>query len=248
MGRKASLALASLTLAATGWQIAAIILDSSRFPGVPTVVLALAGLVLNLQFWEQLMATLALSLVGLGAGLGIALLLGISIGVNRFVDLSSRGTVNFLRSLPAVVILPLLVAGAGASVFTAITVTAIVVALKLVIFVIRAVQDIDPVRRELSHLLNLPRRLALTNVFLPSMLVLLGTGVRLSVQRAYGAVVVAGLVIGTPGLGAMLRLAQINAQPDRVIALAFVMALVGLAMFYAFSRLEEWMAPWLLER
>lgn len=246
--RKLGLAGASIGLAAAGWQSAALLIASPRFPALPAVVAALGGLGVTTRFWEQLLSTIALSLAGLGAGLVIALALGVPIGFNRFVDLSSRGTVNFLRSLPAVVILPLLVAGAGASVLTALMVTAIVVAFKLVIFVVRAVQDVDPVRHEITYLLRLSRFQALLSVFVPSMLIMLGTGVRLSIQRAYGAVVLSGLVIGTPGLGAMLRLAQINAESDSVIALALVMALVGLLFFYAFSYLEGKLAPWLLER
>lgn len=221
---------------------------SSRFPSISRVVNRLYEFVGELRFWEQLGATLGLAIGGLALGVIAALLVGVPLGVNRFVDQSSRGTVNFLRSLPAVVILPLLVAGAGASVFTALAVTTIVVALKLVVFVNRGVQDIDPVRTELGQVLQLGRTKTLQVILLPAMLIFLATGVRLSVQRAYGAVVVSGLVIGTPGLGAMLRLAQINADSAGVFALALVMALVGLGLFYSFTSIEQRISPWLSER
>jgi ABC-type nitrate/sulfonate/bicarbonate transport system permease component len=238
----------SLALAVLIWQIAVTFVSSSRFPSISQVVNRLYEFTGDSRFWEQLGATLGLSLGGLALGVFSALLIGVPLGVNRFVDQSSRGTVNFLRSLPAVVILPLLVAGAGASVFTALAVTTIVVALKLVLFVIRGVQDIDPVRTELGQVLQFGRVQALQVILLPAILIFLATGIRLSIQRAYGAVVVSGLVIGTPGLGAMLRLAQINADSAGVFALALVMALVGLGLFYSFASLEQRISPWLSER
>lgn len=227
------------------WVVLGELFGSSSFPHPFAVLGRFPVYLTDLEFWSQTVTTLILTVAGLGLGAALALIFGVALARSKFVELSSLGTVYFLRSIPAIVLLPLFVASLGASSVVTILLTALVVFLKLVVFVNQGVRDIDPVRFELTKLMRLRRRDALTLVVLPSILVLLGTGIRLSAQRAYGAVIAAGLLIGTPGLGSSLRLAQINNDVEGVFALALTVALVGVGIFYALLLVERRVAPWL---
>lgn len=235
----------SILIGLIAWALLGEFLASSSFPRPLAVLGRFPGYLTDWAFWSQTATTLALTVAGLSLGVVLAVLFGVALARSRFVELSSLGTLYFFRSIPAVVLLPLFVASLGASYIVTILLTAIVVFLKLVIFVNQGVKDIDPVRLELIKLMSLQRGDSLTLVIVPSILVLLGTGIRLSAQRAYGAVIAAGLLIGTPGLGSSLRLAQINNDVEGVFALALTVALVGLGIFYALLLAERKGAPWL---
>jgi ABC-type nitrate/sulfonate/bicarbonate transport system permease component len=236
--------LATASLAFLLWELAALIVRGAGFPHFWSVAGEIYRLTTTKAFWVDFTATIWISSLGLVIGSLIALILGFAMGLNRNVEISSRGTLNFIRVVPSVVLLPLLIASIGASPRTAVILSAFVVAFTFIPYVIRGVADTDKQLVESASLIRLPRFAQFFYLYLPSTVSFLGTGIRLSASRAFGTVVVAGIVAGTPGLGARLYLAQANSDINRVFAYVFIMGITGVLIYALFSQIESRLVKW----
>jgi ABC-type nitrate/sulfonate/bicarbonate transport system permease component len=236
----ASIALASLGL----WESAAWLVRSGSFPHSWSVLEDTFQLLNTLSFWTDFLSTMGIAIAGFVLGSLIALFLGIVIGLNQFVEKSTRGSINFLRVIPSIVLLPLLIASIGSSPRTAVILTAFVVTFTFITYVVRGIMDTESQHVETIRLMKLSKLHQIIYLYLPSTLSLLGTGIRLSASRAFGTVVAAGIVAGTPGLGSKLYLAQTNANIERVFSYAVVMGVTGVFLYSVFSLLESRLFRW----
>jgi ABC-type nitrate/sulfonate/bicarbonate transport system permease component len=140
--------------------------------------------------------------------------------------------------------LPLLIASIGSSSRTAVILASIVVTFKLVTFVIRGIQQTDPRLIDLAKIMNLPVRDQVGLMYLPSAVAIAGTGLRLSASRAFGTIIAAGLVAGTPGLGLDLLMAESAANYPRMFSYVIVMGFAGSAIYSIFTKLERKLVHW----
>jgi NitT/TauT family transport system permease protein len=226
------------------WEIASALANASNFPHSWSVISDLIPLVFTAFFWNSLSVTLAISVVGFVLGSFIALLIGISIALWASGEKVTRGTLNFFRSIPSVVFLPLLIASIGASTKTSVILTTLVVTLMSITYVIRGIQDTDPLLKESSHLVGLGIQDRIRFLYLPSMISILGTGMRLSASRAFGTVVAAGIITGSPGLGSAMGAAAASTNYPRVFSYVLVMGIVGTFIYSGFSFLENRLFRW----
>ena len=196
------------------------------------------------QFWVAVAETLGLSLSGLALGLVFSLVVGAFIGSSEPLDLSTRGVLNFSRSIPAIILLPLFMATIGSFGSMVVAIVTTVVFFKLVVFVIRGVRDTEKQHSDAGRVLGFDRFENLLFVSLPSASILVLTGLRLSASRAYGTVVLAGVIAGTPGIGYQIALARLTADSSVMLAYALVAGIIGVVMFYGFSAVEKMAIRW----
>jgi ABC-type nitrate/sulfonate/bicarbonate transport system permease component len=226
------------------WEIAALLAQTRSFPHLWNVISDLFTLIPSEVFWADLGITLWLSICGLFLGSVVAIVLGLFIGLNRHGAISSTGVLNFLRSVPSVVFLPLLVASIGSSARTAVILTMMVVSFKLVIYVIRGVKDTEPLLLESANAMGIPALSKVLLIYLPSAIPIFGTGIRLSASRAFGTVIAAGIVGGTPGLGSKLYLAEAAGNYPRTFSYVLIMGIMGVGIYSLFSMIERKFFVW----
>lgn len=240
LSKTSAIAVVSFAL----WESAALVVRGAGFPHSWDVAMEFTRLSTVISFWSDLASTLWITFLGFSIGTALALSIGIVVGLNKNLEISSRGTLNFLRVIPSVVLLPLLIASIGASLRTAVILVAYVVAATFVTYVIRGMADTDLQLIESSNLMRLPRSTKIVLLYLPSTVALLGTGMRLCASRAFGTVVTAGIVAGTPGLGARLHMAQTNSEIEQVFAYVIVMGLTGVVIYNVFTLIEKRLVKW----
>ena len=226
------------------WESAAAIVNSRSFPHITEVLFDLVELLKTFEFWKSLIVTFNLTLIGFAIGAVFAFALGLATALNKKLDLLFSSSINFLRSVPSVVFLPLLVASIGASARTAIILTAFVVSLKLVIFVSRGVLETEKEHIEFAKLYHLSSFSTICNVYIPSLFSVVSTGFRLSASRAFGTVIASGIIIGTPGLGRDLLFAESNAEYERVFSYVIVLGIVGTLIYSTFNVIESKFIHW----
>jgi len=122
--------------------------------------------------------------------------------------------------------------------------TAAVSSFKLIVFVVRGVQDFSPTMKDMADVMSLGilKRAVLLHV--PSAAKSIMTGLRLTIARAYGAVVVVGLTTSGPGIGGELMRSKTAVNTPEVFAYALVAGLIGMAFFSAFSLLDRKLIFW----
>ncbi len=236
--------LLSLTLGIFLWEVMTLLARTRGFPHSWTVLSDLVVLLATAAFWANLAITIWLSFLGLLFGVAISLVVGLFIGLSAPGELATRGVLNFIRCIPSVVLLPLLVASIGSSSRTTVILTSFVVSFKLVLYVIRGIRETDLQLLESVKAIGMPMVSKIAFVYLPSTISIVGTGLRLSASRAFGTVIAAGIVAGTPGLGSKLFLAEAAANYPRVFSYVFVMGIAGTLIYGIFSAIEKRLFVW----
>ena len=226
------------------WEIASIAAGSKYFPHSWVVLPDFLTLITTVNFWKDLVITLWLSLVSFILGAVIATIIGITVALKHSGEISTRGVLNFLRSIPSVVFLPLLIASIGSSARTAIILSAFVVTFKLVTYIIRGIRQTEAGLLDSAEIMGLPLDKKIFLMYLPSTISIAGTGLRLSASRAFGTIIAAGIVAGTPGLGSALLMAEANANYPRVFSYVVVMGITGAAIYAGFTALERKLVVW----
>ena len=226
------------------WEAAAFTVDSRSFPHIGSVFTDLINLLQTLAFWKSLGETLLLMSIGFAIGSIVAFAIGLTIALNQGLDRLISSSLNFLRSIPSVVFLPLLVASIGASMRTAIFLTALVVSLKLVIYVSRGVLETEKEHIEFARLYRLNTISRIYSIYLPSLISVVSTGFRLTASRAFGTVIASGIIIGTPGIGKDLLYAGANAEYERVFSYVIVMGVIGTLLYSLFNVIERRFIRW----
>ena len=227
------------TLSILLWESASYFALSSHFPHIWIVVKDLFNLAFTLAFWKSLLITFLIAALGFTLGLLIAVSLGSFLALNRIFESRSRSVFNFLRSLPSVALLPLLIATWGSSLRTVLILTSFVVTCKLLLFVIRGIRDMNPALIEATEILHLPWHVKVGRVYIPSLMTILGSGAILAGDLAFVSVVFSGILAGTPGIGSAFLRAEVTGDVVRVFSYVIVMGLTGSLIYHSLLYLER---------
>jgi ABC-type nitrate/sulfonate/bicarbonate transport system permease component len=216
------------------------------FPPFSRMVSALADLAGQSSFWIATWDTVRTWAIGfaiaLVAGVGLGLLLG-SIEVLRRLTAS---TVEFLRPVPSVALIPLAVLVFGIRDISS-TVLLVVYASfwQVLVQVVYGVHDVDPVARETARSYQLGPAARLRWLVWPTALPYVMTGLRLGAAVALILAVTGELVIGGGiGLGAAIANAQSSGAVPEVYALVIVTGLLGVLVNLGARLLERRVLSW----
>lgn len=226
------------------WEVGYVITGGIGFPSFLDMISVLAALSVTAALWSALATTIVLTVGGLFLGLGVALIVGVVVGQKPFLTTSSLPTINFLRVIPSIVLMPLFLISWGNSLQMIIYLTATVSSFKLIPFVTRGVHDTLPPLRETAAVMRLSWITASMRLYIPAALPSVLTGVRLTVARAYSAVVIVGLTTTGPGIGGQLVRAKMALNTPEVFAYSMVAGIVGVSLFYLFLNLEKLIVFW----
>jgi ABC-type nitrate/sulfonate/bicarbonate transport system permease component len=214
------------------------------FPPATRIVGALGGELSDGAFWSALGDTLA----GWSLGLSLAVVLGIAAGVLIAVIPHLReataSTIEFLRPIPSVALVPLAVLLYGAQLRSTLLLVVYASFWQILVQVLYGVRDIDPVADETARCYGLGRWARIRHVLWPSTLPYLMTGLRLAAAVALILAVTAELVIGAPGLGARIAVAQTSQAVPQMYALVTVTGLLGLLVNVGTRAVERRVLAW----
>ncbi|KUP97077.1 ABC transporter permease [Thermobifida cellulosilytica] len=193
---------------------------------------------------EHLWASMRRILVGSGYGTLGGVLIGLLIGLVPAVRALLGPFISFVRTLPPLAYLSLLVIWFGINEEPKIWLL-VIASLPPV-----AVATADAVRNVAPDYLNAARSLGARSWQLPLWVVLphalpeVMTSIRIAVGVAYTSVVAAETVNGIPGIGGMIREAQRYNQTDVVILGLIVIGLSGLVIDWLLQCADRVLAPW----
>ncbi|MFE6887720.1 ABC transporter permease [Streptomyces sp. NPDC057694] len=191
---------------------------------------------------------LGVSLRRIGIGTGYAALagvpLGLLIGVLKPVAVILEPAVTFLRTLPPLAYLSLLVIWFGIDESPKIWLLVIAALPPIAAATAAAVRGVPADLVEAARALGAGPVSLLLSVRLPAALPEILTGVRIAVGIAYTSVVAAETINGVPGIGGMIRDAQRYNQTDVVIAGIIAIGVSGIVLDALFKGVERLAVPW----
>lgn len=227
------------------WQWAAIRIDSENaLPTLPAIAGALADLAQTAEFWTGIGMTLLLAMLGwLIAGV-IGVAIGMLVGMSPVAHAATRVALEFLRPIPAIVILPLVMTVLGPTAEMGVFLAVFGVALPIAAQTTAGVESVDPIMRNTARSFGLSPAEILIRVVLPGASPYIGTAMRVAAPVTLIMIVVAGLLGGAPGIGSALSVAQANGQIVVIFAYVLVLGFLGLLVQWATVRGERVLLHW----
>ncbi len=177
-------------------------------------------------------------LLGLVAGVGLGVVLGLSRRAAQMGYLS----VEVLRPVPSVALIPLAMLVFGFGFRMEISVVAFATFWPLLLLTQAAVRQVEPRLLEVARALNLNPLDRTLKIVLPSVLPRLFVALRLGVAIALVVAVTVEIAANPSGMGYALMIAQQSLQPELMLAWLFWIGLVGYGINAAALGLQRYAA------
>ncbi|GHH87685.1 ABC transporter permease [Streptomyces capitiformicae] len=214
------------------------------FPPVSRVAAALAAELADDAFWTALGDTLTGWALGLLIAVTAGILAGVVIAVVPYLREATASTIEFLRPIPSVALIPLAVLLFGTELQSVLLLVVYASFWQILIQTLYGVQDVDPVAEETARSYGLGPWARVRHVLWPTALPYVMTGVRLAAAVALILAVTAELVIGAPGLGARIAVAQTSQAVPEMYALVVVTGVLGLLINLGARTVERRALAW----
>lgn len=230
------------------WQLlsATGVLPGDSFPSMTAVLSAVVKDLSHSDGWRSIGNTLAGWGIGFAIGAAAAIVVGLAIGLNRPAFRSTILVIEFMKTIPVIAILPIVVLQFGGTLKMEYTVVAFGVFWPLVIQVVYGVRSMDPLVRDTAEVLRVTGLRRFSSVVLPSAAPFIATGLRIAAAVALILAVIAELIGGAAGLGRDILVAEDSGQSalPLVYALIVITGLTGVVIAVVFTLLERRSLRW----
>ncbi|MDH6454221.1 MULTISPECIES: ABC transporter permease [unclassified Streptomyces] len=214
------------------------------FPPTSRIARAFADELSDDTFWTALGDTLTGWALGLAIAATAGIVIGVVLSVVPHLREATASTIEFLRPIPSVALIPLAVLLYGSELRSVLLLVVYASFWQVLIQTLYGVQDVDPVADETARSYGLGTWARVRHVLWPTALPYVMTGVRLAAAVALILAITGELVIGAPGLGARIAVAQNSQAVPEMYALIVVTGLLGLLINVGARTLERRALAW----
>jgi ABC-type nitrate/sulfonate/bicarbonate transport system permease component len=208
------------------WARAVLLQSDSLAP--PSAIAA--ALVEAFQDGSMLIATrdtLISAFAGLSIGAAVGLACGIALGIFPIFDRLMEVTIEAIRPIPSIALLPIALIALGFGYRMEITIVAFACVWPILILTRAAVGGIEPRLIEVSRALRLSPADRVRKIIIPAALPRIFLAFRLAAGIALIVAVTVEIAINPIGLGAAIMTAQQALRPDLMLAYLFWIGLIG---------------------
>ena len=184
------------------------LIPETSIPPASAAIGELAAELAEATLWKEVGNTLKGWAIGLALAVALGVPAGILIGSSRWAYRALRVPIEFLRPIPSVALIPLAVLVYGTGLESKVFLATFASLWPMLIQTIYGVQDVDPVATDTARAFGLGRAARLWRVTVPSAVPYIATGIRISSSVALILCVTAELVIGSAGLGRLIKAAS----------------------------------------
>lgn len=197
------------------------------------IMIALFGALADFSILVATRDTLFSAFAGLAIGTAIGLALGIAFGISDTLNRLMEVTVESIRPIPSIALLPIALIALGFGYRMEIVIVAFACVWPILILSRAAVRSIEPRLIEVARALRLPRLQQVWKIIIPAALPRIFVAFRLAAGIALIVAVTVEIAINPLGLGAGIMLAQQALRPDLMLAYLVWIGAIG----YALNRL-----------
>ena len=245
-------ARASILWAAAGaatilvvWEILSLFVTPVYVASPASTAKALAGLAWGSTLWIQLLITLKRLVIGLAVGSALGLVLGVFAGLAARLR-SFFEPVRWLgMTIPVVIIAGLSMLWFGLGDFTMAFIVALIVIPTVYINTVAGVQTVDLRLVEMGRVYRFPRRLLLSEVYVPGIASPVIAGLTLAAGIAVRAIILAEVLGSLSGIGHAFTRAWVNLDTPQMFAWVIaILALMALIEFGVLRPLRRRVMRW----
>jgi ABC-type nitrate/sulfonate/bicarbonate transport system permease component len=246
LSRRPLLGLAGVVTFLLVWELTSRtgLIDPTYFPPAVEVLRTLGTNAALTGFWVAVGETVRSWALGLIVAFLLAAPLGVLIGLSPFLRRATRSTVEFLRPIPSVGLIPLAQLLLAVPLQQSLLLIVYGAFWQIFVQVLYGVADVDPVAMDTARSFRFTWWQRIRDVVFPTMLPYLLTGVRLAAAVALILALTAELVIGTPGLGNQIALARDAGLYASTYALVLATGLLGVVINVGIRTVERRLLSW----
>lgn len=198
----------------------------------------------NYFLWEHLIASLQRIAIGVGGAIVVGVPVGLVMSTVRPIGLIVEPYLHFLRSLPPLGYIGLLIVWFGIGDTSKVWLLFLAAFPPIAMSTISGVRGVreDQVNAVLS--LGASRRQSVTTVMLPATLPEVMTGIRVATGFAWTTVVAAELNNGIPGIGGLAYLSGTELNTPLTVACIVVIGIAAVALDFLLKTVERVLVPW----
>jgi sulfonate transport system permease protein len=224
----------------------------ARFGGLsPNILPAptkVAGAAVKLIENGQLLPDLAISLMraatGFVIGGSIGFALGIAVGFSRLAEALLDRTIQMVRAIPFLAVLPLVIVWLGIGETAKIFLVALGVTFPIYINTVLGIRQVDPKLLELGRVTGLSDWKLIRCIVFPGALPSILTGVRYALATAWLALVVAETIAASSGIGFLAMDAREFLRTDIIVLAIVIYAGIGVIADSIARFLERRLLAW----
>jgi len=220
------------------------VLDARYFPPASDVLVRFGEYAIDMAFWRDVGATMSAWAMGLAIAIVAGAVLGFLIGSSRLLERFTHSTIEFLRPIPSVALIPLAVLLFGTKVQSELLLIVYASIWQVLLQTIYGTKDVDPVADMTARSYGLSRWHRIRYVVWPTALPYLMTGIRLAASVALILAITAEMIIQTPGLGKQITLTREGGAATSMYALIVATGLIGVAINLVMRYIERRALAW----
>jgi ABC-type nitrate/sulfonate/bicarbonate transport system permease component len=245
MAANLAIRIVSLIAVLGGWEYFGRQVNPVLFTYPTAVGRAAVKMIMSGELWQYL----SQSLIVLGAGLALAVVFGVALGVAmaRFwvVDIALDTYITALYSIPSVALVPVLVLWIGFETSAKIAVVFLFTFFPMVINTYQGVKNVDTHLLEVGRAFRCSEQQLWRNIILPAALPFIVAGLRLSIGRGLIGMVLADLYTAITGIGYLIsRYASIY-QTDAMFVPVVTLGVLGITLTGLLRVIERCVTPWM---
>ncbi|WP_180031883.1 MULTISPECIES: ABC transporter permease [unclassified Acinetobacter] len=213
-------------------------------PAPELVWVALKDLYQTGELWSNLSVSLSRIGYGFSAGIVLALILGLTMGLSRRAEAYIWPTFKAINLVPVIGWIPLLILLVGIDEALKIILIAKAALVPMTINVFKGVRNIPQQLTEVAEVYQLSTWSRFKNVVLPGAFISFIGGLRLSLASSWGALVAVELLASSEGIGYVMVYGRQIFQLDVVMATVVVIGLVGFGFDVIIRLIQKQFRGW----
>ncbi len=193
------------------------------------------GSTLLQHFWESL----KVSSLGYFLGVAIGVPLGIAMGWFRWVDKMVRPIFDFVKPIPPIALIPVMIVIFGISLQAKACVIFFSTVIPCIVNSYSGIKQTNQIHLWVGQTFGATNRQQLFTVALPSALPMIFAGLRVAMGSSWMALVAAELLASTRGLGYLISIGRSLLRSDLIIVGILCLGLIGAAISIIFDFVEK---------
>lgn len=198
----------------------------------------------NGSLLEHLGASLARAVIGFVIGGVIGFALGIVVGFSRLAEALLDRSIQMIRAIPFLAMLPLVIVWFGVDESGKIFMVSLAVMFPIYINTVLGIRQVDPKLLELAKVTGLSWQQAIRRIILPGAMPSVLTGVRYALAVAWLALVIAETIATTSGIGFLAMDAREFLQTNVIVLTILIYAAIGVGADSLARALERQLLRW----
>jgi NitT/TauT family transport system permease protein len=196
------------------------------------------------QLLTNTLTTAMEALLGFVVGNIVGASIGVALWYSRLVEQMLRPAIAVLGATPIAALAPIVIVWVGTGTASKVVMSAFSVLVTALVLAFDGARGTDPLQIRLLRSLGSPTTRIFRLLVLPSSLVQILGGLRLTAGLALVGAIIGEFVSSSAGLGHAIMIAGSLYDVSTVLANLLVVGLMSLLLLGAISRLEKWLLRW----